>query len=172
MKQASLKAIEIIPAGKEHLAGVQQIAHQIWFEHYPGIISKEQIRYMLERDYSIESLSHDLENGTSIDRLIVDDELQGFAAYGPCDETSDCKLHKLYVSKSFHGLGLGSMLLAHVEKQCAHRGARRLILSVNKRNEKAIHAYDRNGYTRLESVVVDIGQGFVMDDYIMGKTLA
>lgn len=171
MKRAS-QAVEILPAHHEHLEAIQQIAHQIWFEHYPGIITDEQITYMLEQDYTIESLSNDLEAGVSIDRLIVDDDLQGFAAYGPCDNTLDFKLHKLYVSKSFHGLGLGSMLLAHAEEQCAHKGARRLILSVNKRNEKAIRAYERNGYIKLESVVVDIGQGFVMDDYIMGKTLA
>lgn len=172
MNRASLPSVEILPAGHEDLAAIRQIARTIWFDHYPGIISREQISYMLEQDYTVDSLSQDLERGVSIDRLIVDSELQGFAAYGRYDDTLDFKLHKLYVMRSFHGQGLGSMLLAHVEKKCANKGAQRLILSVNKNNNKAIRAYQRNGYVKLESVVDDIGGGFVMDDYIMGKTLA
>ncbi|MEX2489173.1 MAG: GNAT family N-acetyltransferase, partial [Pseudomonadales bacterium] len=171
MKQISLPSVEILPASHDDLAAIQQIAHTIWFEHYPGIISNAQISYMLAQDYTVESLSQDLERGVSIDRLILNSELQGFAAYGRYDDTLDFKLHKLYVMKSFHGQGLGSTLLAHVEKKCANKGAQRLVLNVNKNNDKAIRAYQRNGYVKLESVVVDIGGGFVMDDYIMGKTL-
>jgi hypothetical protein len=45
------------------------------------------------------------------------------------------------------------------------------MLTVNKRNAKAMAAYQRNGFTLTESVVVDIGGGFVMDDYVMTKEL-
>ncbi len=71
-----------------------------------------------------------------------------------------------------HGRGLGSRLLQHVEREVRQLGARRLILSVNKRNAKAIAAYQRNGFVIAESVVTDIGGGFVMDDFIMTKELA
>jgi ribosomal protein S18 acetylase RimI-like enzyme len=70
------------------------------------------------------------------------------------------------------GCGLGSRLLQHVEGEVRTGGARRLILSVNKCNTKAITAYKRNGFVIVESVVTDIGNGFVMDDYIMAKELA
>ena len=55
------------------------------------------------------------------------------------------------------------------EQEVRAGGAHRLILSVNKRNAKAIAAYKRNGFVIAESVVTDIGGGFVMDDYIMAK---
>jgi len=42
---------------------------------------------------------------------------------------------------------------------------------VNKRNAKAIAAYQRNGFVIADSVVTDIGHGFVMDDFIMTKKL-
>lgn len=171
MNRTSYRKVNIEPAGEEHLADIQQLAHRIWFEHYPGIITEAQIIYMLERDYAVQSLTHDLADGVSIDRLLVDDELRGFAAYGPYGDAQDFKLHKLYVLKSFHGLGLGSMLLRHLEAACRDKGAGRVILSVNKNNHKAIRAYERNGYAILDSVVVDIGSGFVMDDYIMAKPL-
>jgi GNAT superfamily N-acetyltransferase len=79
------------------------------------------------------------------------------------------KLHKLYLLPEMQGRGLGSRLLQQVEGEVRTGGARRLILSVNKRNTKAITAYKRNGLVIVESVVTDIGNGFVMDDYIMAK---
>ena len=81
------------------------------------------------------------------------------------------KLHKLYLLPELHGRGLGSRLLQHCEREVRAGGARRLILSVNKRNAQAIAAYKRNGFVIAESVVTDIGGGFVMDDYIMAKSI-
>jgi len=82
------------------------------------------------------------------------------------------KLYKLYLLPEMHGRGLGSRLLQHVEREVWAGAGRRLILSVNKRNTKAITAYKRNGFAIVESVVTDIGGGFVMDDYVMAKELA
>ena len=70
-----------------------------------------------------------------------------------------------------HGRGLGSQLLKHGEDEARRLGARRLILAVNKRNARAITAYQRNGFGVVESVMADIGVGFVMDDFIMAKDL-
>jgi RimJ/RimL family protein N-acetyltransferase len=61
--------------------------------------------------------------------------------------------------------------LRHCESEVRQLGADRLMLTVNKRNAKAMAAYQRNGFTLTESVVVDIGGGFVMDDYVMTKEL-
>jgi ribosomal protein S18 acetylase RimI-like enzyme len=79
------------------------------------------------------------------------------------------KLHKLYLLPELHGRGLGSFLMQHCEQEVRAAGAQRLMLSVNKRNTKAIAAYRRNGFAIAESVVTDIGGGFVMDDYVMAK---
>ena len=82
------------------------------------------------------------------------------------------KLHKIYLHPDWQGRGLGSRLLQHCEGEILKSGGRRLILSVNKRNAKAIAAYQRNGFIIAKSVVTDIGGGFVMDDYVMAKNLS
>ena len=40
-----------------------------------------------------------------------------------------------------------------------------------KRNLRPIAAYQCNGFTVAQSVVMDFGGGFVMDDFIMAKDL-
>lgn len=149
---------------------IARLAGVSWRACYPGIITPEQIEYMLARMYA-PGVLHDeiLAQGIVYDCLWVDDELAGFAAYGPMPEPGVMKLHKLYLLPARQGCGLGSRLLQQVEREVRVRGARRLILSVNKRNARAIAAYLRNGFAVAESVVTDIGNGFVMDDYLMAK---
>lgn len=162
---------KILKAVPDDLPAIQNIANTIWYEHYPGIISDEQIAYMLALDYSLESMNRDLTTGISMDKLMVGETLAGFTAYGPTGQVEVVKLHKLYLLQSFHGQGLGSMLLTHVEEKCRSDGFKSIILTVNKNNRIASKAYLRNGWVVQESVRMDIGGGFFMDDYVMGKPL-
>jgi len=163
----------IVSAAEEHLPSIIELAGVIWRACYPGIISHAQIDYMLARMYALDVLRDEIRSqGIRYDRLLVEDELAGFASYGPTAETGVVKLHKLYLLPELQGHGLGSRLLQHVEREVRAGGAHRLILFVNKRNARAIKAYQRNGFVIAESVVTDIGGGFVMDDYIMAKNLS
>jgi len=166
------KAFDIVPATCDDLELIQDLATSVWNAHYPGIITQDQIDYMLAQDYAIERLQQDLDQGMCIDKLLVKGELTGFSAYGPTSSSDEIKLHKLYVDQSAHGKGFGSKLLEHCESNVKARGYHKIILQVNKNNSKAIKAYERNDYYVQESVVVDIGAGFVMDDFIMAKFLA
>jgi GNAT superfamily N-acetyltransferase len=162
--------IHIVRAQEEHLPVISELAGVIWRACYPGIINHEQIDYMLERMYSLDVLRDEIRSqGIRYDLLLVDERAAGFASYGPASKPGVTKLHKLYLLPEMHGRGLGSRLLQHVEREIRTGAGRRLILSVNKRNTKAITAYQRNGFVIAESVVTDIGGGFVMDDYVMAK---
>lgn len=167
----AVKTSEILSATCDDLAAIKELATRIWNAHYPGIITQEQIDYMLAQDYAIERLQQDLKQGIGMDKLLVEGKLTGFSAYGPTSRSDEIKLHKLYVDQSVHGKGYGYKLLTHCESNVKARGYHKIILQVNKNNSKAIKAYERNHYYREESVVVDIGGGFVMDDFIMAKIL-
>ena len=172
MDHTAQNSPSIVPANAEHLPAISQLAGVIWRACYPGIITMEQIEYMLARMYSLETLREEVcLQGIRYDRLLAGDELIGFAAYGPTERPEASKLHKLYLHPSRHGRGLGSLLLEHCEQEVRKLGSRRLVLNVNKRNAKAIATYRRNGFEIVDSVVADIGGGFVMDDFVMGKDL-
>ena len=161
--------IERATAG--HLAEIAALAGVIWRAHYPDIITHEQINYMLARSYDVEVLRRELDNGGAWFRALVHGELRGFASVGPTENAVEFKLHKLYVHPDSQRLGLGSVLLKECESTARNCGATTLMLNVNKRNEPAIAAYLKRGFTIRDSVVADIGGGFVMDDFVMAKSL-
>jgi ribosomal protein S18 acetylase RimI-like enzyme len=166
------ETLSIVAATEADLAAVAELAGVVWRRHYPGIVTSEQIEYMLAHGYSHAALKRFVTTeGAGLDLARVGDRLVGFGAYYLVDGTSETKLDKLYVHQDFHGRGVGSRLIASAESVARARGCGTLILQVNKNNAKAIRAYQRNGFAVREAVVVDIGGGFVMDDYVMAKTL-
>lgn len=165
-------APQILPATEADLPAIASLAGVIWRAHYPGIISTKQIDYMLAKMYSVGVLQEEIrQHAIRYERLRVGEELVGFASHGPAEQPKVFKLHKIYLHPAWHGRGLGSLLLRHCEHEVRKLGGDRLALTVNKRNSKAIAAYQRNGFAITDSVVVDIGGGFVMDDYVMAKEL-
>ena len=163
--------VRIEPAGPEHLAEIAALAEIIWRAHYPGIISPAQIDYMLARMYDVEVMRRELDNGIRYERLLIDGQLRGFASYGPALR-GEVKLHKLYIHPDCQRQGLGTLMLKHVQKVARHRGFQTMTLCVNKRNASAITAYRKHGFAIRESIIADIGGGFVMDDYVMVKLLS
>jgi GNAT superfamily N-acetyltransferase len=162
----------IVPATEADLPGIAELAGVIWRACYPGVISTEQIEYMLTRMYAPETLRQEVrDQGIVFYRLLEEGWLAGFASLGPTETPAVMKLHKLYLRPELHGRGLGALLLRHCAGEARRAGARRLILAVNKRNTRAQAAYQRNGFVVVDAVVADIGGGFVMDDFVMAKEL-
>ena len=148
------------------------MAETVWRQHFPGIISNEQIDYMLARLYSLEAMSREFEKGQREYRFILNGkERVGFCDFGLAEHATVMKIYKLYVLPRFQRHGFGSEALHFIEEECSKSSCSKITLAVNKRNDAAINAYRRKGFIIQESVAVDIGQGFVMDDYIMEKRL-
>jgi len=135
----------------------------------PGIISVEQIEYMLDRMYATEVITKEIHAGTCWE-LIRDGE----EAVGSCllarPTAARLRLHKLYIQVERHGQGLGRASLNHVMEIAAALGAQEVSLFVNKKNQKAIRVYERAGFAIAESVINEFGGGFVMDDYRMAAS--
>ena len=126
---------------------------------------------MLARSYGVDVLRQEFAQGVTWFRALTDGALRGFASTGPTASATEFKLHKLYVHPGWQRHGLGSALLQACESAARAHGATTLMLNVNKRNTVALAAYKRRGFTLREAITVDIGGGFVMDDYVLTKNL-
>jgi diamine N-acetyltransferase len=172
VSDARSRSICIEAAESEHLAEIAALAGIIWRAHYPGIISSAQIEYMLERMFNVEAMTRELGDGVIYERLLVRGKLRGFSSYRPAPNGTELKLHKLYIHPHAQRQGFGGMLLQRVEEAARERGLQHVVLAVNKQNTQAIAAYRKHGFTIRESVIVDIGGGFVMNDYVMAKRVS
>lgn len=149
---------------------IRELALQVWPQTYAGIISKEQIDYMLNMMYSAESLQQQMESGAQFLVVYDDGEPAGFASYQEI-KPSIYKLHKIYVMISQQGKGTGRFIIDHIIDTIKKKGAAALQLQVNRGN-KARYFYEKLGFRIIEKIDLDIGNGYVMDDYIMELTIS
>jgi ribosomal protein S18 acetylase RimI-like enzyme len=155
-----------------NLGQVQDLAHLIWHDYYPSIISVDQINYMLNRFFAADALERELEQGHIWELVWIEDRLVGFLACIHQSEQRVLKLSKLYLLPALHGQGIGQKLLARVKELARLHQVMTIVLTVNKRNVRAIRAYARAGFSVAEAICVEIGNGYVMDDYMMRYSLA
>jgi ribosomal protein S18 acetylase RimI-like enzyme len=163
--------LTILPATADDILVLRDLAHRIWQAHYPGIISREQIDYMLARMYDVEVVRAELAAGVAWDLARHEGEPVGFSSCAFDEESRRVKLHKLYLLPALHGQGFGRQMLDHIKARALTIGAREIHLQVNKQNTRALRAYERAGFRVREAVVADIGGGFLMDDFILALEL-
>ena len=163
----------IEPLTDPEVAQLVALAREIWCAHYSAIISAAQIEYMLRQRYNSEVVRAELRrDGIWWDKLIVAGGMAGFASYFLTGVPGEMKLDKLYVHPRHQRRGYGGMMIARAGEVARANGCARLVLAVNKNNRSAISAYLKHGFSVADAVVKDIGDGFVMDDYIMVKQVA
>jgi len=160
------------PARWDDLPQVRHLADVVWRQHYPGLIPMAQIDYMLEQGYALHELNRFVKGpGSGIELACVDAALAGFGAWRVVSGYKEAELDKLYVAPAHQRAGIGGALIARVADLSRAAGARCLVLNVNKKNVKALEAYCKHGFVLRGAVTVDIGGGFVKDDYVMEKPL-
>lgn len=165
-------AVNIAPLAADAIGELIALAGVSWRAHYPGIISVAQIEYMLAQRYNTDVIRGELEERAACwDVLRVDGAMAAFASYFVSERPRVMKLDKLYVHPHQQRKGYGGLLIEHVCRVMSGANCDALMLAVNKRNVKAIAAYRKHGFRITESVTKDIGEGFVMDDYIMLRSV-
>lgn len=164
--------VQLRQIGKEELSKVKEIAHQTWPSTFGAILSAEQIAYMLNWMYDLPLLESQVEEGHTF--LLAEEQgtAIGFAGFELFyKEGMKAKLHKLYLLPSSHGKGTGKALLQEVANRARAAGQQSLTLNVNKDNQKAIDFYGSQGFVETYKEVIDIGNGYVMDDAVMELAL-
>jgi len=155
-------------ADKNDINSIQQLAEKIWNAHYSGIISVEQISYMLEEMYSAESLASQMESGHEFFMAFVNEEPAGFMSMQK-RSTGNYFLPKFYIDTEIHRKGIGSALFDYVIRETGNPVE--IELTVNRKNYKAINFYFKNGFIIDHIADFDIGNGYFMHDFVMKRKL-
>lgn len=164
--------ISIRKATFDDIRIIQQIAHTTWYPTFDKILSQEQIQYMLEMMYSRESLTEQIEikkhnfylaqeNNRALGFISVELHYQ---------KQSTAKIHKIYLLPSAQGKGIGKLLMQKAEGIAREQKMEKLSLNVNRFN-KALNFYENLGYQTVKSEDIDIGNGYLMEDFVLEKSI-
>lgn len=144
---------------------IQDLAHRIWPDTFGEILSKEQIAYMLNWMYSLETLSKQLSEGHHFFLYEEHGIPLGFMGIELFDDHR-VKIHKLYVLPDTQGKGIGKKFISFVKTWAKEHGANTVFLNVNRFN-KAVDFYKHIGMAIIKTEDIDIGNGYLMEDYVM-----
>lgn len=155
----------------EEKAALAALADEIWHEYWPALIGPEQTDYMVEQFQSPEAIERDMAEHGYKYWFLRDGEggIVGYTSGHVEPETNRYFISKIYLLASARGKHYASQVIAFYEDLCRARGLRAMYLTVNKHNDLGIRAYIGKGFETIESVETDIGNGFIMDDYVMEK---
>jgi len=158
-------------ATKSQLPIIQGLTYQIWPIAYGEILSKEQLEYMLHKFYETSYLESQIDNGQVFLLAEENGTPYGFASYElNCDATNKTKIHKLYVLPETQGKGLGKQLVEFIKNIAKQHQNEAVFLNVNRFN-KALSFYEKLGFKNIETIDIEIGNGYLMEDYIMELAL-
>lgn len=162
--------MNIIVGKLDNIPVIANIAQQTWNIAYKNILTIEQINYMLEMMYSNNALTEQMTKLNHHFLLIKDEPANLFIGFVSFElnykNSNKTKLHKLYVLPEYHGKGLGQILIDEVIQRARNNKNQFVNLNVN-RNNKAKNFYEHMGFTISGKEDIDIGNGFLMEDYIL-----
>lgn len=155
-------------ATESDISSIQDLAEKSWRANYCEILSEEQINFMLDLMYSEQEIKLQFKNLNYHYYFILNEKNDkvGIMGFENSYEPQTTKLHRIYLLKETKGKGLGKFALQFLKTVVKKSGDDRIILNVNK-NNPALEFYKSQGYKIYEEGIFDIGNGFVMDDYLM-----
>lgn len=145
---------------------IRALAYEIWNAHYIEIIGKEQVDYMLNKMYDANSLMKQMEEENHQFYLIEwSNSTIGFISVSSTNQ-KDYFIHKFYIQQTKAAKGLGTIVLNELTNLLNPKS---YTLTVNRQNYKSINFYFKNGFIIDHVADFDIGNGFVMNDFVMKK---
>lgn len=151
---------------QENLVNItSEFASEVFIDYYNDLIGNKQAKYMANLFLSTEAIKDLINKGAIFKLAMNNNEPIGFIEY--VLEENKVFLSKLYVRKDLRHKGVGKMMLEDCIRFAKQNNRNSIYLTVNKGNVPSINVYNHIGFKQIDSVVNDIGNDYVMDDYVM-----
>ena len=147
-----------------------KVARIVWREANVSFCTPEQVEYMIERYQSFEAISGQLMHGYRYFLIEEGDVIMGYFGVQPQGER--LFLSKFYILKEYRGRKLFSLGLQYMIDLCKENSLESIYLTVNRNNTHAYKVYLAKNFKVIAEEDNPIGEGFEMNDYIMGYECA
>ena len=149
---------------------VAELAELIWHEHFTPIIGEAQVAYMLDKFQSEHALSDMLQN-QNYRYFFFEANGKKIGYIGIQPRENILFLSKIYLLKEHRGKGYARIGINFLTQLCQKEGYEKIQLTCNRHNLNSVAAYQKMGFVSVYEQDADIGNGFVMNDYVMEKTV-
>lgn len=95
----------------------------------------------------------------------------GYFSIRTSQRDDEIQLGKLYLLFTQRGKGLGKQVIGSLEKTAREQGISKMVLSVFEKNTESFKKYEKLGFRHTGSLDKDIGNGIVIHNYTMEKTV-
>ncbi len=164
--------IEIIETSSQDLPVIRQLAAQTFYPTYLPNQPKDKVEYLYNRMYSMSSLTEQMKNGQ---RFILAKDKTGYLGFASYEinykNLPVTKIHKIYVLPSAQGKGVGKELVNYISNIAKQNKCEAILLDVYRHNP-AIQFYEKMGFKKVAEQITDVGNGFVMDDFVMERNVS
>ena len=141
----------------------------IWTEYYTPIIGSDQVTYMLDKFQSAQAIEAQIKEGYNCFLTLYNKKEVGYLSI--VQREKSLFLSKIYVLEARRGLGIGKFAMDFVQQIAKESSLNSISLTVNKHNLNSIKAYEKMGFVKVDELVIEIGNGFIMDDFKMVKPI-
>ena len=148
---------------------IEQLANIIWRHHYIPITGIDHVEYMLKKYQSAKAIEDQVKNGFEYYIMNYEEIPVGYLSI--LKEDQSLFLSKIYVLSNYRGKKIGKAAMQFIEDKAKAYHLNKISLTVNRNNTNSIAAYEKMGFVNIGAKVKDIGSGYVMDDYLLEKTL-
>ena len=156
---------------EEQIEEVCNLAKDIWNEYSICFINQDQIDYMLDKFQSIQAVKGQI-NFQKYQYYFLEEDGINFGYFAVQPKKDTLFLSKIYISKDYRGKGFAKKAFQNAIVPIAtEMELAKISLTVNKYNFPSIMVYEKLGFERVGETETDIGNGYIMDDYIYEFTL-
>ena len=157
--------MNIVNVDKTLINDASEFASNVFIDYYNDLLDNKQSQYMANKFLSKQAITNLIDNGAIFKLVIDNNKIIGISEYLIKDNR--VFLSKLYVLKQMRNKGVGKLMLNDCIEYTKKHSLNKIFLTVNKYNYPSIEIYKHLGFIIIDSVITDIGNNYVMDDYIM-----
>ena len=167
----NINEIKLVSVSNKHqIHEISKLAEEIWFDCYISIYSPQQIAYMLEKSVSDKNITFQVKYDHYYYYIIQYDNINvGYVSFKFMQNSMF--LNNIYIKKLYRGKGIALYTINFLTDVCNAKEQKSIWLTVNINSRDTIAKYLSMGFKTMRSQKVNIGNGYIIDEFIMQKEL-
>ena|SRR5579872_1176197 len=154
---------------REQLQTIEVLARRIVPDFYATYFDIAAAEWLVDNGHTVPVLEAQAKKGYR--HYLIESEGKFVGYFALLAEGGMLKLSHFYVLEEFRGHGFGQLAMDFIVGEAVAAKARCVELLVLRRNKATVAFYRKNGFFPVAEVLTRLGNGAVLEDYLMRKEI-